>query len=111
MKDALLYLDHILDCIGAIETYTRGDKHSLTKEPIVADAVVRRLQVLAESAKRLPDEIRQRHPETEWRAIIAFRNLLVHDYLGVDLDRIWEIVSIDLPVLKKQVEQIREEFQ
>ena len=57
--------------------------------------------------KRYADHLKALHPEVDWRAIAGFRNVLVHDYLGINLARIWEIVSVHLPVLRSQMEAIR----
>jgi uncharacterized protein with HEPN domain len=65
--------------------------------------VLRNLQVLAESTQRLSDGSKARRPEVDWRAIAGFRNVLVHDYLGVDAAAIWKVVQADLPVLKEAV--------
>ena len=64
---------------------------------------MRNLQVLAESTQRLSDGSKARRPEVDWRAIAGFRNVLVHDYLGVDAAAIWKVVQADLPVLKEAV--------
>jgi len=74
---------------------------------LIQDAVLRNLQTLAESTQRISDELKALHPEVDWRAIAGFRNVLVHDYLGINLDRVWEIVSVHLPVLASQMEAIR----
>jgi uncharacterized protein with HEPN domain len=76
---------------------------------MVQDAVLRNLQTLAESTQRIGDRLRDLHPEVDWRAIAGFRNVLVHDYLGINLERVWEIVSVHLPVLRSQMEAIRQE--
>jgi len=70
---------------------------------MVQDAIVRNLQTLAESTQRLSDKTKQRKPEVDWRAIAGFRNVVVHDYLGVDLERIWHIIEHDLPGLKTHI--------
>ena len=67
---------------------------------MIQDAVLRNLQTMAEATQRLSDAAKATHPETEWRTIAAFRNVLVHDYLGVDLEKTWEIVQRDVPRLK-----------
>ena len=77
----------------------------------VQDAIVRNLQVLAESSQRISAELRTRHSEIDWRGLAGFRNVLVHDYLGLNLARIWHIISQDLAVLKTQIEEIRIEGQ
>ena len=70
---------------------------------MVQDAVIRNLQVLAESTQRLSDDFKARHPHVDWRALAGFRNVLVHEYLGVDIDRVWQIVERNLPELKRNL--------
>ena len=106
MKDDRLYLIHILECIERVERYTTDGGEAFIEDTKTQDAVMRNLQVLAESVQRLSDDLRQKYPATEWRNIAAFRNVAVHDYLGIDLKQIWDIVTADLPVLKRQLEMI-----
>ena len=106
MKDDRLYLIHILECVERIEHYTVDGGEAFIDDTRTQDAVMRNLQVLAESAQRLSDELRQKYPDIEWRSIAAFRNVAVHDYLGIDLKQIWDIVTDDLPVLRHQIEAI-----
>jgi uncharacterized protein with HEPN domain len=70
------------------------------------DAVLRNLHTLSESIQRLSQDLKSAHPEIDWRSIIAFRNVVVHDYLGIDRSQIWDIVENDLPVLKRAVSAI-----
>jgi len=106
MKDDGLYLVHILECIERIERYTVDGGDAFMKDTKTQDAVMRNLQTLAESTQHLSDDLRQRYPDIEWRNIAAFRNVAVHDYLGIDLKQTWDIVADDLPVLKRQIEAI-----
>ena len=99
-----LYLEHILDCISRIEGYTRPGRHSFHSQTIIQDSVVRNLHLIGESSKRVSDEVRQAVPAIPWKDIAGLRNVLVHDYLGVDLDRVWDIVSKDLDDLKCAIE-------
>ncbi|MEN6424152.1 MAG: DUF86 domain-containing protein [Phycisphaerales bacterium] len=103
MKDDRIYLMHILDCIRRIEEDTVGGGDAFFSSRTLQDAVLRNLQTLAESAQRLSEAIRARYPQIEWHRIGAFRNVLVHDYLGIDIERIWEIIQRDVPDLKKTV--------
>ncbi|WP_455388508.1 HepT-like ribonuclease domain-containing protein [Petrachloros mirabilis] len=104
-KDDTLYLIHIGECIGRIESYTRGmDEEGFLAAEMVQDAVIRNLQTLAESTQRLSARAKESRPEIGWYKIAGFRNILVHDYLGVDLQRVWDIVQNDLPVLKSAVD-------
>jgi uncharacterized protein with HEPN domain len=65
--------------------------------------VLRNLQTFSEATQRLSDTLKEAHPEIEWAQIAAFRNILVHDYLGVDIEQIWQIVRRDIPKLKAAV--------
>jgi uncharacterized protein with HEPN domain len=67
------------------------------------DAVMKRLAVIGEAAKNLPAAIRERHPEIDWKAIIGLKNVLVHEYFGVDVEVIWHIVEEDIPPLKSEI--------
>lgn len=94
-----LYAEHVAECIGRIERYTADGRAAFFVDEKTQDAVLRNLQTLAESTQRLSDAARARHPEIDWRAIAGFRNVVVHDYLGVDLGQIWAVVAEDLPIL------------
>ena len=99
MRDQGVYLEHILECIARIQRYTAGGLELLHTDEMTHDAVMRNLQVLAESCMRMSSEIRERRREIDWKGIAGFRNVMVHDYLDLDLERIWEIIQIDLPPL------------
>jgi len=101
MKDDTLYLIHITECLEKIDSYTAGlELSSFMEKQIVQDAVLRNLQVLAESTQRLSDAFKADHPEVEWYKIAGLRNILVHDYLGIDLETVWNIIDGNLPELK-----------
>ena len=103
MKDDRKYLTHIVECIRRIEEDIRGGRAAFDGSHTIQDAVIRNLQVLAESTKRLSDEIKATEPRIDWAAISGFRNFLVHDYFGVDLEVVWQIVMNDVPPLKSAV--------
>lgn len=107
MKEDRFYLIHILDCIARIERYAQGSQDAFYSDSMVSDAILRSLQTLGESAKRLSADTQRVAPEIEWREIIGFRNVLVHEYLSVDLARVWRIVTVGLPQLKKQIEAVK----
>ncbi len=86
VHDNRIYLEHILDCVTLIQDYTRNGKAAFMGSALVQDAVLRRLQTMAESTQRLSDDLKRQAPEVDWRALSGFRNVLVHDYLGgIDL--------------------------
>lgn len=99
MRDQGVYLEHILECIARVQRYTAGGQELLRTDEMTHDAVMRNLQVLAESCMRMSSEIRERRKEINWKGIAGFRNVMVHDYLDLDLEKIWEIIQVDLPPL------------
>jgi uncharacterized protein with HEPN domain len=103
MKDDRLYLVYINECIDRINTYTAEGKAAFLKDRKTQDAVLRNLHTLSESVQHISEELRTQYSEIDWRAIIAFRNVLVHDYLGIDLTQIWNIIEQDLPDLKRAI--------
>jgi uncharacterized protein with HEPN domain len=93
-----------LECIRRVEEDTASGIEAFRGSRTAQDAVIRNLQVLAESTQRLSDDLKTRWPQVEWARIAAFRNVLVHDYLGLDMERIWLVTQLDVPELKKSVE-------
>ncbi len=98
-KDNSVYIAHMLDCIARIDEYIES-RDSFYSSRLTQDAVVRNLQVMAESSRRLCDHVKAKQAHIPWRAISGFRNILVHDYLGLDLDSIWSVIEMELPRLK-----------
>ena len=109
MKDDCVYLEHILECTDWVFRHTAEGKDAFFTDRKTQSAVLRELQTLAESAQRLSASVKARHPEIPWERIAGFRNVLVHNYLGIKLQRVWEIVERDLPVLRVAVEAMRQE--
>ena len=110
MKDDKLYLIHILECIERVQQYTKEGRVYFFADTKTQDAVIRNLQTLAESAQRISPVLKSRHKEVDWRNIGSFRNVAVHDYLGIDQKQIWAIVEQDLPGFKRQVQIILSEL-
>ena len=104
MKDSRLYLVHVQDCIARIQDYTQGGRAEFMRNSLVQDAVLRNLEVMGESVKRLPDAWKQSQPQVEWVKVGDFRNVLAHDYLEVDLDIVWNIIENYLPGLEAAVQ-------
>ncbi len=103
MKDDLKYVLHILECIRHINEDVAGGKGTFDASHMIQDAVLRNLQVIAESTKRLSPGLKEQHKGIDWAGIAGFRNFLVHDYLGVDLGVVWDIVSRDVPALERML--------
>jgi uncharacterized protein with HEPN domain len=110
VRDDKVYLIYIRECIERIELYTKsGAEHSFS-DIRTQDAVLRNLHTLSESTQRLSQAMKSSHPEVDWRGISGFRNILVHDYLGVNLVRVWEVVERDLPDLKAKLLNMMQEL-
>jgi uncharacterized protein with HEPN domain len=105
-KDDRVYLLHIPECARRIEEDLSDGPDRFLNVHTIQDAVLRNLQVMSESSQRLSDAAKMMHPKIEWQRIAAFRNILVHDYLGIDLDTVLDVTQRDVPELKKAAEQI-----
>jgi uncharacterized protein with HEPN domain len=110
VKDDRVYLLHILECLNAIRTYVAEGARALHADRRTRKATLRELQELSESTKRLSPSLRQEHPEIPWANIAGFRNVLVHDYLGLRLDEVWAVIERDLPHLRAAVEAMLREL-
>jgi len=102
----LVYVRHILECLERVEQYSGGNSERFFTDTMLQDAVLRVLQVMAESCQRLSPEIKTAHEYIDWRGIAGFRNILVHDYLGgIDPNLVWQVINEELPALKKALVQ------
>jgi uncharacterized protein with HEPN domain len=103
-KDRSVYIRHIYDCICWIKEYVQAGKEAFFQDRKTQDAVIRNLEVIGQAVKDLgTDSLTSSHPETPWPQIAATRNFLAHQYLGVDLTLIWNIVEQHLPQLERQI--------
>jgi len=102
-----VYVDHMLECIARVVEYCKDDESLFKQSRLIQDAVIRNLQTMAESSQRLSDGSKALAPDVPWRAISGFRNIIVHDYLGVDLDMVWQVVVSDLPSLRDGLLRLR----
>lgn len=107
LRDESVYLRHILDAIGRIETYLQGiDEANFLQLTLIQDGVIRQLEVIGEAVKRLSEELRAKHPLVPWQDIAGMRDMLIHGYFGVDLGKVWLTAQDDLPPLKAEVTEM-----
>ncbi|OGK52773.1 hypothetical protein A2966_04670 [Candidatus Roizmanbacteria bacterium RIFCSPLOWO2_01_FULL_41_22] len=106
-KDPHVFIEHIKDSIRKLEEYTNGiSKEDFLINQQLQDAVIRRLEVIGEAVRNLSDEFRVQVPDIEWKKIAGMRDFLIHEYFGVDLDLVWEVIEKDIPGLKKELRKI-----
>ena len=105
-RDHLLFLEDILEAIAKIERYTQGLSFETFRENDMAvDAVIRNFEVIGEAVRHIPDNIKERYPDVEWKEAAGFRNILIHDYFGIDVEAVWDTMKNNIPTFKKHVIQ------
>jgi len=110
-RDLRVYIEDILESIKKIEEYLEGiTKDRFYNETKTQDSIFRRLEIIGESAKNVPEEFRKKYPEIPWKSIAGMRDVLIHGYFKVKLERVWKVLEEDLPELKKNILKIRKEL-
>lgn len=104
----LPYLLHILDAINDIEESVRKlSRKEFEQAKDARDAAIRRIEIIGEAVKNLSVDLKESHPEIEWKKIAGTRDKIIHAYFDIDLGVVWDIIKNDLPILKKKIENIR----
>jgi len=109
-----LFIQDMLEAIEKIEKYTESieDLDEFKRNNMVADAVLRNLEIIGEAARNIPEEIRTKYNEIPWNRVVGLRNIVIHGYFVVDLDVIWVIIKEQLPELKdvlfRMLEEVKE---
>lgn len=104
-----LYLQHILDAIQKIDLYIQVGREEFFGLSHWQDAVVRQLEIIGEASKGLSADLRAKHTDIPWRRICGLRDVLIHNYMGVDLNAVWEVTQTQLPILKIRIQAILQE--
>lgn len=106
-RDRRVYLQHILDAIQRVETYLQGvDVETFRRNTLFQDGVIRQIEVIGEATKRLPMTLRTQYAALPWSDMAVMRDKLIHDYFGVDVERVWVTAQDDLKPLASQIRQI-----
>src|SRR5690625_3064890 len=106
MKNDKVYLYHILECIENIESYIPNGKSDFFSSKLIQDAVIRNLEVIGEATKRVSQDLRQQYSQLPWREMAGLRDVLIHNYFGVDNGIVWNVFEKEIPTLKEQITDI-----
>ena len=105
-------LKDILESIERIEKYTKGrTEANFLEDYVLSDAVVRRLEIIGEAAKHIPESVREQYDEIPWRLISGLRDVAIHDYADLLIERIWKTVKRDLPKLKENIKTVLKDLE
>lgn len=105
-------IEDILHALNKIDQYTLNMSYNqFTKNELIIDAVVRKLEIIEEAARAVPDSIAEQYPEVSWHRMAGLRNILIHEYFGVDKRIVWEIITNDLPNEKPLLEFVMRELE
>jgi len=106
-RDYTLFLEDVLNAIEKIERYTKNlTFEKLCKNDMAIDAIVRNLEIIGEASKNVPEKIKCKYPFVEWKEAIGFRNVLIHDYFGIDLEAVWDTIKNNLPSFKIHIAEV-----
>jgi len=96
-----------LNSIEKIQKYTNQlSFEEFSNNDMIIDAVIRNFEIIGEAVKKIPDEIKKQYPDIEWKESAGFRDILIHDYFGIDLELVWETIQNNIPNFKKKIEDI-----
>ncbi len=106
-RDYKLFRKDIVDAIESIEEFVAGMSYEEFKnDDKTVSAVVRKLEIIGEATKNIPDEIKERYPNLPWNEMAKIRDKLIHGYFSVDFEIVWKVIKEELPLLKPEIEKI-----
>jgi uncharacterized protein with HEPN domain len=106
-RDYILFLEDIIGAISNIEQYTKGmDLETLKKNRMAVDAVIRNFEIIGEAVKHVPDSLKKQYTEVEWKEAAGFRDILIHDYFGIDISAVYDTIKNNLPEFRRHIKQV-----
>ncbi len=109
-RDYKVYMEDILAAAEKVIRYTTGlSSEDFVQDEKTLDAVIRNLEIIGEAVKSVPDDVRKRFPHIEWKKIAGLRDILIHEYFGIDVEIVWDVITNKLPSLKRDIREILEQ--
>lgn len=110
-RNILVFVDDIMESMESIEEYIQGNTFvTFQTNKMLFDAVIRNLEVIGEASKNIPDDIRERYEDIPWQRMVGLRNILIHEYFGINKQVIWKIITENLPDIKPKVKKLLNEL-
>ena len=111
-RNIYLFISDILENIELIEkSLNKLNKTDLEKNDIIRDATIRRLEIIGEAVKNIPNSFKSKYTNVPWSKIAGFRDIVIHSYFRIDLDVTWNIIKKDLPDLKQNILKIKNDLE
>jgi len=108
-KEPLTFIKHVLESIDRIETFLRNtSKSKFLADELLQSAIIRQIEIIGEAVKNLPLNFTKKYSNIPWKGIAGMRDKLIHNYFGIDLDTVWDIIKNEIPELKKNLKDILE---
>jgi uncharacterized protein with HEPN domain len=111
MRDRRERILDMLEAIERIERYAARGRAEFEKDELIQTWVVHHLQIVGEAAGKLGREFHKQHPSVPWSQVVAMRNVLIHDYFGIDLEEVWRVIERDLPELRSKLLRLADEVE
>ncbi|TAL68642.1 MAG: DUF86 domain-containing protein [Bacteroidetes bacterium] len=111
LRNVSLYINDILDSIRKIEKYTNDkDYHQFKNDSLTVDAVIRNFEIIGEAANQLPKSFKESTSDVEWKYMIDFRNVIIHEYFGINYEIIWDIIQNELLQFKNKISELQDKL-
>lgn len=109
-REYRFYLEDMRTSCEKVTQYTRPlTQAQFLSDQKTYDAVMRNFEIIGGAAKHIPNEVRSQHPEIDWRRVAAFRDVAIHEYFGIDVDVVWDIIQNKIPALDPQIRRLLSE--